>query len=229
MLTVILKEGKAPQTLQLSQDVITFGRSKENVVIIRSIKASRHHAKIERIGGTYQITDLGSGNGTRVNGEKVDFQALKAGDEIKIGDAVLTLKSIDDAVDADAESSPSEQPTEEISLDAEAADELKIEGEEVKLEGEEVIEGEEVDLEEGKLEIADGSDLPDDERETEIAIKPPTVRPAAKAASPQPKPMAGKPAAAPGKPGPGKPAAAPEAEKAPPAKKSLMDRFKKKP
>ena len=96
MLTLILKEGAEPRTLQLSQDLITIGRSKENTITIRNIKASRLHAKIEQIGGTYQITDCGSGNGTRVNGEKIDFHLLEAGDEIKIGDATLTLKSIDE-------------------------------------------------------------------------------------------------------------------------------------
>jgi predicted component of type VI protein secretion system len=228
MLTLILKEGEKPHTLHLSQDVITFGRSKENVVVIRNIKASRHHAKIERIGGTYQITDLGSGNGTRVNGEKIDFQALKAGDEIKIGDALLTLKSIDDAVEDDG--SPGDQPTGEINLDVEGSDDLKIEGEEIKLEGEEVIEGEEVELEADKIEIADDSeDLPTDERETEIAIKPAPPKPGSKAAVPQPRPGAAKAAPPPAKPAPGKAPPAPAPAKPALLKRPTADRFKKKP
>ena len=100
MLTLILKEGAAPVTLQLSEDVIAIGRSKENNIVLKNIKASRRHARIERIGATYQITDLGSGNGTKVNGKKIDFQALNKGDEIAIGDARLTLKAIDDGPDA---------------------------------------------------------------------------------------------------------------------------------
>lgn len=100
MLTLILKEGAAPQTLNLTQDVISIGRSKDNNIVLKNIKASRRHARIERIGATYQITDLGSGNGTKVNGKKIDFQALNKGDEIAIGDARLTLKAIDDGPDA---------------------------------------------------------------------------------------------------------------------------------
>jgi len=100
MLTLILKEGAAPVTLNLEQDVIAIGRAKENNIVLKNIKASRRHARIERIGATYQITDLGSGNGTKVNGKKIDFQALKKGDEIAIGDARLTLKGIDDGPDA---------------------------------------------------------------------------------------------------------------------------------
>jgi predicted component of type VI protein secretion system len=100
MLTLIVKEGAGPVTLQLSEDVIAIGRSKENNVVLKNIKASRRHARIERIGATYQITDLGSGNGTKVNGKKIDFQALNKGDEIAIGDARITLKAIDDGPDA---------------------------------------------------------------------------------------------------------------------------------
>ena len=80
MLTLILKEGGSPVTLKLEQDAINIGRSKDNEVVVKNIKASRRHARIERIGATYQITDLGSGNGTKVNGKKIDFQALNKGD-----------------------------------------------------------------------------------------------------------------------------------------------------
>jgi predicted component of type VI protein secretion system len=111
MLTLILKEGAAPVTLNLEQDVIAIGRAKENNIVLKNIKASRRHARIERIGATYQITDLGSGNGTKVNGKKIDFQALKKGDEIAIGDARITLRAIDDEPDA---------------MDAPDADEIKI-------------------------------------------------------------------------------------------------------
>ena len=100
MLTLIVKEGDKSVTLELEHDVIAIGRSKENQIVVKNIKASRRHARIERIGATYQITDLGSGNGTKVNGKKIDFQALNKGDEIAIGDARITLKSIDDGPDA---------------------------------------------------------------------------------------------------------------------------------
>jgi pSer/pThr/pTyr-binding forkhead associated (FHA) protein len=99
MLTFSFTEGGQSRTLKLSQDEITLGRSRECVVVCRNIKASRKHAKIERLGSLYQITDLDSGNGTKVNGEKVSFHTLEVGDEIRIGDAVLVLKAVDDAVD----------------------------------------------------------------------------------------------------------------------------------
>jgi predicted component of type VI protein secretion system len=120
MLTLILKENGAPVTLQMEHDVIAIGRSKENNIVIKNIKASRRHARIERIGATYQITDLGSGNGTKVNGKKIDFQALNKGDEIAIGDARITLKAIDDGPDA------MDAPDEEIKISDDTDDKLDL-------------------------------------------------------------------------------------------------------
>ncbi len=102
MLTFTLTEAGQTRTLKLPQDEIIIGRARGNAVVVRNIKASRKHARIERTGGIYQVTDLDSGNGTKVNGEKISFHTLDKGDEIRIGDAVLVLKSIDDAVEMDA-------------------------------------------------------------------------------------------------------------------------------
>jgi pSer/pThr/pTyr-binding forkhead associated (FHA) protein len=103
MLTFTLTENGKTRTLKLSHDEITIGRSRECVVLVHNIKASRKHAKIERTGGLYQVTDLGSGNGTKVNGEKISFHTLEKGDEIRVGDAALKLVSIDDSIDLDEE------------------------------------------------------------------------------------------------------------------------------
>lgn len=96
MITLVLKENGAAQTLKLTVDVISVGRAKDNTISIQDKKVSRLHAKIERIGATYQIRDLESGNGTKINGRRVDFQTLSEGDEIRIGDATLTVQSFDE-------------------------------------------------------------------------------------------------------------------------------------
>ena len=120
MLTLILKENGAPVTLQVQDDVIAIGRAKENNIVLKNIKASRRHARIERIGATYQITDLGSGNGTKVNGKKVDLQALNKGDEIAIGDARITLKAIDEGPDA------MDAPDDELKISDDTDDKLDL-------------------------------------------------------------------------------------------------------
>ena len=187
MLTIILKEAANPVTFNLGEDVITIGRSKENNIVLKNIKSSRRHARIERVGATYQITDLGSGNGTKVNGKKIDFHTLKKGDEIKIGDAMLTLKAIDDGADA---------------MDADGGEEeLKIAGDdEIKLQ-------EDTDH---KLEIVGEDDTADKDTEriawseAETEVQAPSVKAKSAGKAPPPRPSLNKPAA--GKPGSAPPA-----------------------
>lgn len=71
-------------TLQQEQTVI--GRSSDCDVVLPGRQVSRQHAVIERDDGTYQLRDLGSKNGTFVNGQRVrrEPHPLKDGDEIQI-------------------------------------------------------------------------------------------------------------------------------------------------
>ena len=183
MLTLILKEAANPVTYNLEEDVITIGRSKENNIVLKNIKSSRRHARIERIGATYQITDLGSGNGTKVNGKKIDFHTLKKGDEIKIGDALITLKSIDEGVDAMDVSDDEEikiKDDDEIKISDDSDNQLEIVGEEVS------------DKDTEKISWS--------EAETEVQAPSVKAKPAAKAAPARPslnRPAPGKPGAAP--------------------------------
>lgn len=136
MLMLQLTEGTKSQTLKLEQDLITIGRSKENTIVIMNKKVSRNHARIERIGATYQVTDLESGNGTKINGEKVGFHALSKGDEIKVGDALLKVQGIDEGPDRIEMDDPVGEET--GLLDAETpVDGVKLPDEEIKLSGEE--------------------------------------------------------------------------------------------
>jgi adenylate cyclase len=77
----------------LSGEDVTIGRSDENVLPFFDPKVSRNHAKITKKGKGYGITDLGSFNGTRINGEFITDADLKDGDEIRIGSAVLVFQS----------------------------------------------------------------------------------------------------------------------------------------
>jgi pSer/pThr/pTyr-binding forkhead associated (FHA) protein len=175
MLTLQLVEGDRAQTLKLEQDLITIGRSKENTIVLVNKKVSRKHARIERVGATYQVTDLESGNGTKINGEKVGFHALVKGDEIKVGDAVLKVQGIDEGPDRIELDDVGEETG---LLDAATpVDGVKLDEEEIKVSGED----DDITIVE-KLDDA----------------------PAPKAAAPAPKPEA-KPAAAPAAPKPGAP------------------------
>lgn len=70
---------------------LIIGRSSELDMVLVEDMVSRKHAKISMSGGKITIEDLGSTNGTFVNGEKVKTARIKEGDRILIGTSILKL------------------------------------------------------------------------------------------------------------------------------------------
>jgi hypothetical protein len=89
----------------LDSGELVIGRSSELEMVLAEDMVSRKHAKLSLGDGTITISDLGSTNGTFVNGEKVERAQLKEGDRILIGTSILKLIShakTGDAADARA-------------------------------------------------------------------------------------------------------------------------------
>ena len=73
---------------------VLIGRSEEADLRLDEQSASRNHAKILVGEGELRVVDLGSHNGTRVNGERIDApRTLSSGDVIAIGECTLVLHS----------------------------------------------------------------------------------------------------------------------------------------
>ena len=74
---------------------LRLGRSPDNDVILRDPATSGHHARVERRGDQFWIVDLGSTNGTLVNGEPIIDKQLDHGDVISVGQNTIrfTLRS----------------------------------------------------------------------------------------------------------------------------------------
>jgi len=73
-------------TFPLDRDHIEIGRDASNTIILDGDPAvSRKHAVITRQGGVYSVRDLGSTNGTYVNGARVQSAALSPGDVVHFG------------------------------------------------------------------------------------------------------------------------------------------------
>jgi FHA domain-containing protein len=71
----------------------TIGRSRQCEVVIDDPNVSRQHAEIRPRGGSWVLTDLGSTNGSSLNGRRVmGPEVLKPGDEIDIGTSTLTFE-----------------------------------------------------------------------------------------------------------------------------------------
>jgi hypothetical protein len=78
-------------TFRVGEHALRIGRSPDNDLILRDPATSGHHARLERRGEQWFIVDLGSTNGTLVNGEPVQEKELKNQDEIKIGQNVVSF------------------------------------------------------------------------------------------------------------------------------------------
>lgn len=76
--------------LEMNQELI-IGRSSELEMVLIEDMVSRHHAKITTTDDEITIEDLGSTNGTFVNGEKITKCKLKEGDRILIGTSIIKL------------------------------------------------------------------------------------------------------------------------------------------
>ena len=72
-----------------TKENMTIGRAEENDVIIDNLAVSGYHARIDRAGDTYILTDLQSTNGTFVNDKKVVSHRLRHKDKIIIGKHLL--------------------------------------------------------------------------------------------------------------------------------------------
>lgn len=77
--------GEIPK--QFSKSEISIGRSPDNDLVIMDDNASKKHAKIIRSGIRVQLVDLGSSNGTFINGQKIDESEIQSDDKIRFGDS----------------------------------------------------------------------------------------------------------------------------------------------
>ena len=64
------------QRVGLGNDIITIGRVPESTIVLTDPNASRHHAELRLDGDSFELVDLGSTNGSRVNGHNVSRQLL---------------------------------------------------------------------------------------------------------------------------------------------------------
>jgi pSer/pThr/pTyr-binding forkhead associated (FHA) protein len=90
---LLVKRGpNAGSTFLLDQGTTTVGRSTEGDVFLDDVTVSRKHAIFERrADGVWFVRDVGSLNGTYVNGEQVDETKLASGDEVQIGRFKVTF------------------------------------------------------------------------------------------------------------------------------------------
>ena len=78
------------QVLALNKSIITIGREADNDVVLESPQISRYHTRLTLQGGVYVVEDLGSTNGTFLNGQRVLRPTpVTTGDLIGVGETIL--------------------------------------------------------------------------------------------------------------------------------------------
>jgi serine phosphatase RsbU (regulator of sigma subunit) len=94
MATLVLLQEGAAIPHELSGDEATLGRHPDCTIQLNSNMVSRKHARVFRDGDAWLVEDLGSGNGTFVNGKKIDAPtALVHQDRIKLGPLLLRFEA----------------------------------------------------------------------------------------------------------------------------------------
>ena len=80
-----IKTAQGSRRVRLGKEPVSIGRQVGNTVVIDDVEASRNHCVFERINAGIQVRDLGSRNGTKVNGERVNTALILDGDVVTIG------------------------------------------------------------------------------------------------------------------------------------------------
>lgn len=95
-LLVIKRGPDAGTRFLLNRDEVTAGRHPSSDICLDDITVSRQHARFTRTDQGFEVTDVGSLNGTYINRESVDTGLLSNGDEVQIGKFRLVYLTGDD-------------------------------------------------------------------------------------------------------------------------------------
>ena len=92
----VMRSGPTPgATFNLDGDQLVIGRDSSSAIAINDAEVSRKHARLNFQGGKYVIEDLGSTNGTFVNGQRlVSPVVLKSGDVISLGEQIVLMYEV---------------------------------------------------------------------------------------------------------------------------------------
>ncbi len=110
--TITVPERNAqPYRFQLDREVVSLGRGSENDIAIDSGSVSVHHAEMRRIKGGYELHDVGSTNGIKLEGVRHEVIPLRSGVTVHIGDVAFDFSLSEEENEALAAEKPAGLPT----------------------------------------------------------------------------------------------------------------------
>ena len=99
--TLVVQDGQGPERVYVLDRDATVGRDRACEVVLGAGGVSRKHCVLEKTrDGGLVLRDLGSRNGTFVNGERVEKTRLKEGDKVGVGEAVVRVEALRPAEEA---------------------------------------------------------------------------------------------------------------------------------
>jgi hypothetical protein len=90
---IIIKGPNIGEEFYLTKDKFSIGRSSDSDILLDDITVSRQHAIIEKHNNEFIMRDLGSLNGSYINGEIITESKLKNGDKLQIGKYIFLFFS----------------------------------------------------------------------------------------------------------------------------------------
>jgi len=105
----VIRGPDSGSSFHVHSDELTIGRSSRADISLSDRQVSGHHARLTRDGDRYVLADLGSSNGTFINGHRVKEVPLQSGDEIALGQTVIRYTEA--AAQEDAELIPASTET----------------------------------------------------------------------------------------------------------------------
>lgn len=89
---LLLETSKGMHPIPLEMTLLKVGRGLDNDVVLEDARISRYHVQLRYKTRRFWITDLGSTNGTFVNGERISESSLKNGDVVSLGGVELIFR-----------------------------------------------------------------------------------------------------------------------------------------
>lgn len=107
VIITVPEKNAQPYRFPLDREVVTIGRASENDIAIDSGSVSTSHAEMRRTTNGYVLTDVGSTNGIKLNGEHIKVVPLHSGMTVHIGDVSFNFVLSDEELETIAkENSP---------------------------------------------------------------------------------------------------------------------------
>jgi hypothetical protein len=106
-LLVVLLPDKTEKKIALEGDKVTLGRSSGNAIQLSVPEISSRHLEFTKLEDGYQVLDVGSTNGTKVNGARIREHQLQDGDRLLIGQVLRAeYRAVDDEATTARDAAP---------------------------------------------------------------------------------------------------------------------------